>query len=155
MALNAYLTDVRGDQVGPVPGSVTQNGREGWIQVYGYSHPIGIQNFVGLRPHRPITITKPIDRATPLLATAWAMRDVLHDSVLRCFRPTPMGTEEEFFRIELTDARVIEIRHELLNTRYPENRPLVPREQVSFTYRSIQWTGFGASANDEWEHPRF
>ena len=72
MALSAYLS-LTGTHFGPIEGSVTAEGREGTIEVFAMSHKIVSPRDptsgrpTGKRLHKPYTITKPIDRASPLL----------------------------------------------------------------------------------------
>src|SRR4051812_46536780 len=72
MALNAYL-NLKGQKQGDIKGSVTQKGREGKIMVIAVSHEIisprdsasGLPT--GKRQHKPMVITKELDKSSPLL----------------------------------------------------------------------------------------
>jgi type VI secretion system secreted protein Hcp len=72
MALNAYLK-LKGQTQGDIKGSVTQKGREDSIMVIAYSHEVvsprdaasGLPT--GKRQHKPLVITKELDKSTPLL----------------------------------------------------------------------------------------
>ncbi|MBM4377221.1 MAG: type VI secretion system tube protein Hcp, partial [Deltaproteobacteria bacterium] len=72
MALNAYLK-LTGKTQGEIKGSVTQAGREDSIMVIAYNHEVvsprdaasGLPT--GKRQHKPLTVTKEIDKSTPLL----------------------------------------------------------------------------------------
>ena len=72
MALNAYLS-LKGQKQGQIKGSVTQKGREGKIMVIAYSHEIvsprdtASELPTGKRMHKPLVITKELDKSTPLL----------------------------------------------------------------------------------------
>ena len=117
MALNAYLT-IKGSKQGSIKGSVTQKGREGQIAVYGFQHSIvsprdpqsGLPT--GKRMHKPIFITKELDKSTPLLMTALVTNENITDFTLRFFSPTinasaGTGTEVQNYTIKLTNASII------------------------------------------------
>ena len=72
MALPGYLT-LEGKNQGKIEGDCVQKGREKTILVYAVDHTVEIprDNLTGLptgnRIHRPLTITKHTDMASPLL----------------------------------------------------------------------------------------
>ena len=74
MALNAYLT-LKGQKQGDIKGSTTQKGREGTIMVIAQSHEIvsprdaasGLPT--GKRQHKPMVITKEVDKSSPSSTT--------------------------------------------------------------------------------------
>jgi type VI secretion system secreted protein Hcp len=144
-ALNAYLTlKVNGDQI---DGGVTQAGREGQMEIYGFSHTVvaprdaasGLPT--GKRQHLPVTITKPIDKATPLILQALVNNDVL-EATLDFVRPDPnnpaSGAEQHYYTIELTNANIAGIRQEMLNNKYTENSNLPVMEKITFTYQTVE-----------------
>ena len=71
MALNAYLK-LTGQKQSDIKGSVTQKGREGKIMVIAASHEIissrdaASELATGKRQHKPFTITKELDKSTPI-----------------------------------------------------------------------------------------
>ena len=160
MALNAYLR-MAGETQGEVMGGVTQAGREGSMEIWGWNHEVvsprdaasGLPT--GKRQHKPITVTKPVDRATPILASILANNENITDWRLDCWRPSRSGKEFQYYTIELTDASIAGIRQEQLNNKYPENMTHEVREHVMFTYQKIIWTWHdgGITAEDDWETP--
>ncbi len=160
-ALNAYLTVV-GETQGQIEGSAVQAGREGTMEIYGWSHEVvsprdaasGLPT--GKRQHTPIVVTKPVDKSSPLLMKALVMNENLPEVTLRLYRPSRTGKEEQYFTITLTNATIAGIRQEQLNNKYPENMRHEVREHVSFTYQKITWTyeDGGVTAEDDWETPR-
>jgi len=74
VALTAYLRVV-GTKQGEIRGSVTQKGREGRIAVIAMSHEFlsprdaSTGMAAGKRQHKPLSITKEIDRASTGLRT--------------------------------------------------------------------------------------
>lgn len=161
MALDAYLT-LTGETTGKVEGSVTQPGREGTMEIYGFSHEVisprdaasGLPT--GKRQHKPISCTKPIDKASPILMNILTNNENITEWRLDLWRPSKSGKEFQYYTIELINASIAGIRLEQLNNTYDENIPLAAREHVMFTYQKIIWTfqDGGISAEDDWEVPR-
>src|ERR1043165_4020450 len=93
MALNAYLT-LKGQKQGNINGSVTQKGHENQIMVIAVSHEVvsprdaasGLPT--GKRQHKPLVITKEIDKATPLLYKALVTNETLTSFVLNFYQPS-------------------------------------------------------------------
>lgn len=160
MALNAYLTLV-GETQGKIKGSSKKVGREGSIVVIAVQHEIvsprdaasGLPT--GKRQHKPIVITKEIDKATPLLYRAFVENENLPRLKLEYWQPSKTGKEVQFYTVELHNAGIAGIRFELPNTKDPENILLKEMEYISFTYQHISWTWMegGISSEDDWEAP--
>ncbi len=160
MALNAYLK-LTGEAQGEVKGSCTQADREDSIEVFGFNHEVlsprdaasGLPT--GKRQHKPLVITKAMDKATPLLMNILVNNENITVWEIKFFRPSRTGTEEFYYSIELENANICSIRPEQLNNKYPENMPHEVREHVSFTYQKIIWTwqDGGVTAEDDWESP--
>lgn len=157
MALNAYLR-LTGDVQGEIKGSVTQAGREDSIMVMACSHEIDSPRDAasglptGKRQHKPLVITKEIDKSTPLLMNALVNNENISTLSLQFWQPSRSGKEVQYFTIEVVNATVSDIRQEMLDNRYPENMRLAVTEHVSFTYQKIikTWTDGGISAEDDW-----
>lgn len=160
MALNAYLK-LTGETQGEIKGSVTQTGREDSIQVIAYNHEIksprdaasGLPT--GKRQHGPLTITKEIDKSTPLLLSAMINNENISQLELRFWQPSKTGKEVQFYTIEMVNASISNIEGEMLNNKYPENMQHKEREHVSFCYQKIIWTieDGGITTEDDWEAP--
>ena len=160
MALNAYLT-LTGETQGAIEGPSTLEGREGMVEVFGFSHEVisprdaasGLPT--GKRQHKPITIVKPIDKASPQLMSMFVGNENITDWSLRLYRPNATGAQEQFYTLQLQNASVAAIRIEQLNNKYPENVAHEVREHVTFTYGRITWTytDGGITAEDNWETP--
>jgi type VI secretion system secreted protein Hcp len=146
-----------GETQGRIQGRVSQAGVEDWIEVYGYSHEIvsprdaasGLPT--GKRQHKPLVVTKPIDKATPLLAYALVNNENLTEVTLRFYQQDRRtGRMQHYLTIELQNASIAGIAAER-----PEDETTRPREHVSFTYQKITWTweDGGITAEDDWETP--
>lgn len=157
MALNAYMR-ITGQIQGEIKGSVTQAGREDSIMVIGFSHEVGSPRDAasglptGKRQHKPLTITKEIDKSTPLLMSALVNNENLTELTLRFWQPSRSGKEFQFYTIELKNAAIADIRQEMLNNKYPENMQMTELEHVSFIYQKITWTyeDGGITTSDDW-----
>jgi type VI secretion system secreted protein Hcp len=160
MALNAYLK-LKGETTGEIKGSVTQAGREDSIMVIAFEHEIKSPRDAasgmptGKRQHKPIIITKEIDKSTPLLYTLLVGNENITEWELQFWQPSASGKEVQHFKIALTNASISSISSEMLNNKYPENMQHKEREHISFTYQKIEWTWTdgGITAEDDWESP--
>ncbi len=160
MALNAYLT-LEGETQGAVAGSVTQGGREDSIMVIGFNHEIvsprdaasGLPT--GKRQHKPLVITKEIDKSSPLLQLILCTNENITKFEINFWAPSATGQEAVFYKIELENASIAGIHQEMLNNKYPENMQHKERETISFCYQKIIWTfeDGGITAEDDWEAP--
>ena len=151
-----YLT-ATGQVQGAIRGSVTKKGFEDTIEVLGVSHEVlsprdaasGLPT--GRRQHKPIVVTKPVDKATPLLASALTTNENL-TSVKLAFLRLDRGSRKEvqYYTIELVNASIAGIEMER-----PADGTHEPREHVSFTYQKVLWTwqDGGVTAEDDWVTP--
>ena len=162
MALNAYLSLV-GQKQGDIKGSVTQKGREGKIMVIAFTHEIvcprdpasGIPT--GKRIHKPFTIIKELDRATPLLYSVLCHNENIKSWELQLWQPSPTGAERQHFTLRMTNANISGIHFKMANNKSPKLMRFNEYEEVSFTYQKIEWTWSdgGLMAGDDWEAPRY
>ncbi len=121
MSLNAYLT-LKGKKQGAINGGVIQKGREKTIAVYAYNHEIisprdaasGLPT--GKRQHRPLRITKEIDKSTPLLFNALVNNEILSEFVLKFYAPHASGVETQIYTITLTNANISSIMQDKLES---------------------------------------
>jgi type VI secretion system secreted protein Hcp len=160
MALNAYLR-LKGQKQGAIKGSVTQKGREGKIMTIAYAHEImsprdaasGLPT--GKRMHKPLTITKELDKSTPLLYAALVNNENITDWELQFWKPSATGAELQHFSIRLTNASISSINARMPNNKNPELIRYETYEEVAFTYQKIEWTWTdgGLTAMDDWESP--
>ena len=92
----------------------------------------------GKRQHKPITITKEIDKSTPLILGALVSNENLTQVLIGMLR-----NGNQVMTIKLTNASVA--------SRIQKG----DFETVSFTYQKITWTWVdgGITAEDDWETP--
>lgn len=160
MALNSYMR-LTGETQGEVKGSVTEAGREDSMEIFGWSHEVisprdaasGLPT--GKRQHKPISVTKPVDKASPILMNILTNNENITEWRLDAWRPARSGKEFQYYTIELVNASIAGIRQEQLNNQYPENMKHEVREHIIFTYDKIIWTWHdgGITAEDDWETP--
>ena len=157
MALNAYLT-LKGRKQGQIKGSVTEKGREDSIGVIAVSHEIvsprdpasGLPT--GKRMHKPLLITKELDKGSPLLYNALVTNETITEWTLTFWRPDRAGSEKPNYTIKLTNANIASIQFVMPNNKQPELVKLAEYEQVAFVYEKIEWTWIdgGITAVDTW-----
>lgn len=136
-------------------GNKCQLGHFDEIMVLAYSHDMvaGSDGTVtgGRGQHRPVVITKNIDKSSPLIAAA------LHDGeevecVVDFYRTSPMGSQEKYFSVKLSGARIA-----YMNVQVPHAINMSdgqPQEIIAIRYRDITWThvGAGTSSHSTWNN---
>ncbi len=161
MAMTGYLT-LEGQNQGKIEGNCTQAGRENMILVYGLDHTIEIPTDThtglptGQRIHGPITITKAVDPASPLLYQACASGEQMKTWQLDFYHINEKGAETLYFQVLLENAIVVKMRSYKPLTFLQENKPYHDMEDVSFTYEKITWSHKTANkeAVDDWKAPK-
>jgi type VI secretion system secreted protein Hcp len=165
MALNAYLK-LKGTKQGEIKGSVTQKDRVGKIMVIAVSHDIvsprdpasGLPT--GKRQHKPIVITKELDKSSPLLYNVLVNNENISEWQLQFWTPQlsaqqGVGSEKQHYTIKLTNANIASIAFRMLNNKNPELTRYAEYEEVAFTYQKIEWTWQegGITSEDDWQNP--
>jgi type VI secretion system secreted protein Hcp len=94
----------------------------------------------GKRLHKPLTITKQIDAASPLLYSACTSNENLTQVVINLYSS---GGTTPATKVTLTNASCSELEHD------------GQTETVSFTFQKITWTYIsgGITAEDDWNTP--
>jgi type VI secretion system secreted protein Hcp len=174
MALSAFLK-LTGRKQGEIKGSVTQKGRAGAIRVIAVSHEIisprdpasGLPT--GTRIHKPIVITKVVDRSSPLLYEALAGNEHMSTWVLELLAPAKAaakrtskdkagggsGKDKPHYTITLTNAVVASVSFRAEDPSVPGAAGSVEHEEIAFTYEKIEWTWADGdvTASDTWQAP--
>jgi len=139
-------------------GNSWQEGHENESIIKGYSHNVTIPRDPlsgqpsGQRVHSPLTITKLLDKASPLLMAALVDGETLSTVEIRKYRTNALGKLEWFYTVKLEDAIVIDINPDAPHAFGEFEKDVAPLEHVSFSYRKIVWTHevAGTSAEDDW-----
>jgi type VI secretion system secreted protein Hcp len=138
----------KGQKQGAINGECTIKGLENTIVCLGFTHEIASPRDAvtglptGKRQHKPLTITKNIDRTTPLFYSALVGNENLPEVIFNFFQTDSKNQTTNQYRIKLTNAMLADIR---------SNDP--SQEILQFTYQKIQWTHVpsGINAMDDWE----
>jgi type VI secretion system secreted protein Hcp len=157
MALNAYLRVV-GTKQGEIKGSVTQKGREGRIAVIALEHEFlsprdpSTGMATGKRQHKPLTITKEMDRSSIGLRTMLIGNETAKEWELQMFRAAPTGAETNYLTIRLTNAVIADIDMTMPNNKHADLAGLETTEEIGFVYQRIEWTWVdgGLVTADDW-----
>lgn len=144
MAVPGYIqfNDSEGNAI---EGSVQIAGREGMCEVMEFDHTVRIPTdeqmgtLTGVRQHRPMKIVKPYDRASPLLYDALCNGETLSEVVLSWYQIDKTGTEVEYFRHTLKDAKISEMNAFMYNTKDPRKEQFTHMERVAILYGEITW----------------
>jgi type VI secretion system secreted protein Hcp len=163
MAMMTYAY-IKGQKSGEVKGGITQKGREGAIGVIAVSHSIvsprdpqsGLPT--GQRMHKPIVITKELDKATPILYNMLCTNENITECTLKFWTPqlkaaTGTGAEVQHYTVKLTNANIASYDFHQANIRHPDLVKFAEYEEIALTYQKIEWTwnDGGITAGDDWE----
>jgi type VI secretion system secreted protein Hcp len=145
-----YYLKVEGTKQGQFKGEVERNGSR-WIEITAFS--AGVQSprdaatgqASGKRQHKPIVITKEIDKASPQLLQAVTTNEVLKEVVIQSVRPEPKGKEQVYQTITLTNAVISKVKGFSGKNKNEE-------EQFQFTFQKIEVTNLQGTktATDDW-----
>jgi type VI secretion system secreted protein Hcp len=156
MPMPGNLT-ITGEVQGQIEGSCELEEREGTILVQAFDHVVEIPTddrgiASGRRAHRPMTITKEIDRSTPMLYQALCTGELLTDVKLDWYRLDGSGEEELYYSIELENAMITRIHPWVPNVLDRSSEGLRHMEDVSIAYERIIWTWEpdGIEFEDQW-----
>ncbi|EIF8196713.1 Hcp family type VI secretion system effector [Vibrio vulnificus] len=159
MAHNAYLT-ISGEKQGLISngcntpdslGGKYQKPHINEITVIATEHTMMKIQGQHSKSHNPITITKFIDKSTPLLATAFARQEHL-ECTLNFYRTNGNGYNEKFYTVELKKALITAINFSQPHTLLSHDEEMT--EQISISYRDIIWKHniAGTEGYDNWEN---
>ena len=134
-------------------GSSTEKGREGWSDVRGFTHemtyPFDMRDNKGRGEpeHGAFLVSKEMDKASPKFYEALAKKKKVDQVVLEFERDTPgAGSTEIYFRITLTDCRVIMARPHIPSSKERAEDAPPHMEEVGFAYRHVKWEWLSGGA---------
>ncbi len=136
---------ITGEEQGLIEGSCELEEREGTILVQAFDHTVEVPTdeqgiAAGRRVHRPIMITKEIDRSTPMLYQALCTSELLTEVKLDWYRIDGTGTQELYFSMLMENALITRIHPWVPNVLDRANETLKHMEDVSISYEKIIWT---------------
>ena len=161
-AQNVYLTLTVNETAIEGDSSVSSDGRGNDIECYSWDHHLfwpvdpATGSLTGKRQHRPVKITKSVDKSSPLLFQALANNENVNTARFRFYRPDPAtGDEQHYYTILLENGRISRITTLSPDTLEAGNAAQPVKETVSFTYQKITWTyePTGVSHEDDWQVP--
>jgi type VI secretion system secreted protein Hcp len=141
---------------GEIKGDAIQKNRENMIVVHGIEHSVVVPTDVGSglatgkRQHKPVVITKGVDKSSPALRQALVMNELLSEVTIQFYEVSRDGVERNHYTIVLKNARITGVRHVMRDNKNPETARLPAYEELSLVYEAITWTwnDGGISATD-------
>lgn len=160
MPMPAHMT-MKGEKQGDIKGNCTMKGREGTMLVEAFDHEIHIPTdpqtglSSGKRVHGHFKIVKEFDKASPMIYQALCTGEHMKEVVLKFYRVSKAGTEEQYFTIKLEDAVAVTIRPWMPNCLDKSTSSYGHMEEVAFTYRKASWRHEidKTEAQDDWMVP--
>jgi len=95
----------------------------------------------GRRQHKPVKISKRIDKTTPLLLKALCKNEPVNEAEFMFFRPNPggSGAEEKFYTVSLRNGYISGVK-QLSEDPITGGEDAPMMEEVEFVFREITWT---------------
>ncbi|MPT01863.1 MULTISPECIES: Hcp family type VI secretion system effector [Pseudomonas] len=134
----------------PSIGNKCQSLHQDEILVLAYSHELANPGSTQRAIHRPVMITKLVDKASPLLAQAVDSREVVRCDI-HLYRFHPAGHQERYFSVKLEGAVIVaqsfDVPHAILMSDQEAE------ERLLISYRSISWIHHtaGTTGHAAWE----
>ncbi|MGB7802135.1 Hcp family type VI secretion system effector [Buttiauxella sp.] len=128
-------------------GNAYQSTHRDQILIYELAYAISRDQNVN---HQPLTLKKPIDKSSPLLAFAITNNEKM-EAVFEAYRTDKSGTQSLYYRIKLIKATITDIN--LVSPNSLSHNDAQPIESVSLKYESITWehVSAGTSSYSLWE----
>jgi len=140
-------------QIDGMKGECTEEKHKDWCVVIGYSHRIEYAfDFrqgagKGEPEHSGLTITKPLDPSSPMLAEACAKKKKIAKVVLEFMRDSPTdGATQMYFTVTIEDVRVVKVIPSMT-----EGKEYPHVEEVGFSYQKIVWKQVPASKETQFD----
>lgn len=137
---------VIGQIQGKIKGPVTLAGRQDSFRVHGCSYEVvsprdpGSGLPTGKRMHKPVTVVKDIDGASPLFMRALITNENINEVVLQFCHKDGAGRDMPYYTIRLLNAGLSGIRMLRKSDILPGAASWPSeREELSFTYQQITW----------------
>jgi type VI secretion system secreted protein Hcp len=108
----------------------------------------------GRRLFRPLTITKRVDKSSPVLFKALCRNEKVDDALFMFFRanPTGNGEEQKYMTIELVDGYVTSLETVSEDATRSHSEQPTAMEDVKFVFKKITvtYTDGGITHTDSW-----
>jgi len=150
------------DQGNISQGACKMQGREDTILCQALNHEVYIPHdpqtglATGKRVHKPLSVTKVYDKASPKLYKALRTGEHMTEVSFKFYRIDEAGTEAHYFTIKLTEAIIVSIQPWVPNALDHSRESFTHMEDVSFTYQKIawRWEPDGIEDEDDWLKPK-
>jgi type VI secretion system secreted protein Hcp len=144
----AIFAKITGKVQGTLTGAVTAQAFNGQIQVhsveFGVGSPYDVATglAIGKRVARPVKITKPFDRSSPLLHTSAVTNEALTVNI--SYIVEGQG-HKSYATLNLTNAMIRDFQNDT-------SADGTGTETISFTYTKVEftWTDGGITSADDW-----
>jgi type VI secretion system secreted protein Hcp len=129
-------------QIAEYPGSWDHQGYEDHSKVidldYSFSIPYdpATGQITASKQLDAVSVTKNIDKATPGLGKAFGNGQQLNEVVLKFLRSDPQGLMEEYFKITLSNVRVVGFSQRVVHRGGDEYAHL---DVVDFVWEQMEW----------------
>lgn len=158
MPIPAYMW-LKDDGGADIKGSVAVEGREGSVEVIGFSHGLTLPvdsstgKIAGTRSHSPMNFEKEFDASSPYLYKAVATGQTLQSVELKWYKINDAGREQVYFIMLLEGVKITGINPGMANTKLSEMSVLNHVESVSMMYERITWhyTEGNIKYTDAWD----
>jgi len=136
---------ITGEEQGLIEGSCELEEREDTILVQAFDHVVEIPTdssgaATGRRVHRAMTITKEIDKSTPMLYQALCTNELLTEVILNWYRLDGTGEYELYYSMTMENAFITRIHPWVPNVLDRANDSMQHMEDISLSYEKIIWT---------------
>ncbi len=152
--LKAGGSDVKGES------TIKSQGRENSIECYTFDSEVLTHReaasavTTSRRVHKPIRITKRIDKSSPLILKALTTNQAI-EGTFKFFRSNPAGdgTSQHYYSVNITNARVASVKQLSEVKNDAEDLGLPAMEEITFVFQDIRWTyeDGGVEHNDSWK----
>ncbi|SDX09791.1 hypothetical protein SAMN05444064_112129 [Pseudomonas syringae] len=117
-------------------GGKCQTGHQDEIMVLSLTHNMANIGNLNQTTHRPIVITKNVDKASPLLNKALANRESI-DCKIDFYRTSPAGAQEKFYTIKISGGLIVDLTLDVPHAIFQNDAE--PQEHMAILYRDIDW----------------
>lgn len=127
-------------------GNKCQAGHRDQIMVLAFDHSLSNLDNVSRALHRPVYLTKFIDKSTPLLAQALDSRERV-ECDLTFFRTSAAGLQERYYSVRLGGGLIVQqnvaMPHAvLLNEQEPQEHLAIRYREISWVHHAAGTTGY-------------
>ncbi|QXG29265.1 Hcp family type VI secretion system effector [Pseudomonas viridiflava] len=152
MANHGYMT-IKGKDQGLISagcsspesmGAKCQAGHLDEIMVLSLTHNMSNIDNIKHATHRPVVITKHVDKSSPMLGQALANREPV-DCTIDFYRTSPTGDQEKFYTVEIREGIIADLTLDMPHAILQNDAE--PQEHVAIRYRDIIWTHHQGNTN--------